>query len=912
MGKKELTMDDYGLWRTVASTKLSGDGQWVSYDYLQPDADEDAPDERKLQVEHLSSGRKHEIPLAVSPEFSDDSKWIACKIELERREAKKLQDKKEPVPEKVCLLNLETSATTTWDNTTAFAFSGNSAALAVWKAGTKDAKHGGKDLIVYDLRFNQARLIGSVSNYAFNKPGTLLAYTIDAADKAGNGLYVMNLASGLCTPLDQGLAIYSRPAWDEKGTALAALKGSEKEGFLHRENRLIAFTKVGGVARVRHELDPAADPDFPGNTVISEKGEVSWNSKATKVFFGIKEQETAPAGKDKPGEDVKPKPAVSEVDIWHWKDVRIQSVQRARAQKEKEFTYRAVFNIAAARFVRLTDERMRKITLTRHGKWGVGSDERAYIHDWKPLKADYYRVNTDTGERRPMMKALQRSLGLSPDSKYFAYWEDGHVGVYDLDAGTVRNLTQTAPVSFVNQEYDHFGEKPSYGLAGWSRDGKHLVLNHRYDLWLLPLAGGKAVNLTGGVGAAHEICLRYIKFDPDEETIDLSRPLILSAYGQWTKKAGFYRLGAGARGTRKAKALIFVDKSFGTPVKAKHADRYMFSMESFVQCPDYYVSDGTFSNPQRITNANPQQADYVWGHTVLIEYTNRDGVRLQASLAIPDSRKGNERLPMLVNFYEKLSQDLHRYVPPRYAYSAGSYLMEMVSRGCLLLAPDVHFRVGATGDDMLECIEAAVDKAVELGYADPARVGLCGHSFSGYGASYLATRSRKLAAACAGAGVMELGSDFNHLWGYSVDKKAGSGASAHDYEIYGQGRMGTNPHNDHALYRSQSPLTHVKGMTPPLLLMQGEADPIVAWIEAVSMYNAMRFNGKRIIMLSYPDEQHSVEKRVNRIDLTRRMMQFFGHYLMGAPAPDWMTKGVSFLEKEKAVQRSKPSQTGKA
>jgi dipeptidyl aminopeptidase/acylaminoacyl peptidase len=324
----------------------------------------------------------------------------------------------------------------------------------------------------------------------------------------------------------------------------------------------------------------------------------------------------------------------------------------------------------------------------------------------------------------------------------------------------------------------------------------------------------------------------------------------------------------------------------------------MVTIQSFTDCPDYYVTDGTFSSPRRITDANPQQAEYHWGHRVLFDYTNKDGVRLQGALAVPDTRKPDERLPMIVSFYEKTSQYLHHYERPRYAGSSAAHLMETISKGYLLLSPDVHFNTGATGDDMLECVEAAVDKAVELGYADPERVGLCGHSFSGYGAAYIATRSKKFAAVSAGAGVVDHMSDFNHLWGYSVDKKRGSGNNAHSYDIYGQGRMGTNPHDDFELYRSQSPVTYVKDMTTPLLIMQGEADPTVAWIEAIEMYNAMRFNGKKIILLSYPDEGHGLSKRVNRIDFTTRVIEFFDHYLMDKPAPDWITKGVPFLEKE--------------
>ena len=122
-----------------------------------------------------------------------------------------------------------------------------------------------------------------------------------------------------------------------------------------------------------------------------------------------------------------------------------------------------------------------------------------------------------------MLKAHQSSLSqgrrgrggsaLSPDSKHFAYWQDANIWVYNLDSGKAINLTQDAPVSFINTEWDYYGEKPSYGLAGWSKDGKTIILNHRYGLWLQPLDGRPATNLTGGVGAENEIRLRYVKLD---------------------------------------------------------------------------------------------------------------------------------------------------------------------------------------------------------------------------------------------------------------------------------------------------------------------------------------------------------------------------------------------------------------
>ena len=79
-----------------------------------------------------------------------------------------------------------------------------------------------------------------------------------------------------------------------------------------------------------------------------------------------------------------------------------------------------------------------------------------------------------------------------------------------------------------------------------------------------------------------------------------------------------------------------------------------------------WVSDTSFRDMKKVSNANPQQAEYMWGRRVLFDYKNKDGVKLQGILALPDDYKAGEKRPMLVTFYEKNSQNMHRYSPPSY------------------------------------------------------------------------------------------------------------------------------------------------------------------------------------------------------------------------------------------------------
>jgi dipeptidyl aminopeptidase/acylaminoacyl peptidase len=899
--KKVLGIDDYERWRQITEPTISDTGTWVAYGYRRPNAHDP---KLALHIKSLRADAEFELLDASGPRFSGDT-WIAYFVDLPYDEAEELQRQGEPRPRKVQLLNLVSGERLTWDNATAFQFSAGGEFLAVKKApADRNAGHQGSDLVLRALEASTEQLIGSVHGFAFDqqpgdddkqsrpdRPAQRLAYTVDAADQTGNGIYLIDLDSGVLRPLDNDARTYSRLTWSRDGQALAVLKGNAPEGQAERLNILLAFRHPAAAAnntetRLPSVLDPRFVDAFPATMVISEHAEISWNDDLSRIFFGLDEQQALVEKPEHPDR-------VANVDVWHAKDKRIQSVQMMQAEQDRDFTYHAAFLLEDERFVRLTDETMRRMTLTRDGRWGVGVDDRAYVSDWKEPQADYYRVDTSTGERMPMLQGQKRTYGISPDSRSFLYWHDENLWLYELESGQTRNLTGNAPISFVNREHDYPDTPPPYGVAAWTDDGAALVLNHRYDLWLQPLDGGVASSLTAGVGDSRELRFRHVRTEPGPRTVNLQEPLLLSAYGQWTKQAGFYRL---VNGTLEQ--LVLEDRRYGRPLKAPLADVYLLTRETFEEFPDLWVTDDGLASVRRITEANPWQGEYRWGRRILFDFTNADGVRLQGTLAIPDDYVPGERRPMMVNFYEKNSQNLHRHIAPRYVTGFGAPLIETVSKGYLVMQPDIHFRTGNTHADMLECVEAATRKVIEMGYADPASIGLHGHSFSGQGSAYIAGNSPMFAAVAAGAAATDLLADFNHMWGWTPTNMNGSGANAHRYDYYGQGRLGTNPYDDRELYWRESPTNHVRTMDVPLLLMHGIADGVVGIMEAVQLYNGLRFNDKNVVLLSYPDEGHGLANLANRRDLTIRMQEFFDHYLMDFPAAGWMVDGVPFLKKE--------------
>ena len=303
----------------------------------------------------------------------------------------------------------------------------------------------------------------------------------------------------------------------------------------------------------------------------------------------------------------------------------------------------------------------------------------------------------------------------------------------------------------------------------------------------------------------------------------------------------------------------------------------------------------SFESPKKLTDTNAHQASYHWGRRILVDYENKDGVALQGILSIPDGYEEGTRLPMIVYTYEKLSDGLHRYSAPRIP-GAGVSEMSYVSDGYLYFQPDIHFRLRTSHSDMHECVDAALQKVIELGYADENKIGYIGHSYGGHAAMYMSTQNNRFAAIVGGAGVSNL------IQGFNIDLVR-NGSNEQDYYVSGQGRMTTSPADDLGLYIQQSPVFHAKNMNTPLLLYHGTADNVVMWDHSFGFYNLLRYLKKPVILLSYKGEGHGLREFENRKDLHLRLKDYFDHHLKGKPAEPWIETGVAFTDSPESSKK---------
>jgi len=206
-----------------------------------------------------------------------------------------------------------------------------------------------------------------------------------------------------------------------------------------------------------------------------------------------------------------------------------------------------------------------------------------------------------------------------------------------------------------------------------------------------------------------------------------------------------------------------------------------------------------------------------------------------------------------------------------------------------VLEPDIVYKVNDPGMSAVACVVPAVKAAIAMGVADPARVGIQGHSWGGYQTAFLVTQTDVFHAAVAGAPLTDMVSM------YSLIYKNTGGTNQAIFES-SQGRFKGGYWENMDAYIRNSPIYHATNVKTPLMILHNDKDGAVDQTQGIEYYNTLRRMGKPVILLEYKGENHGLAKPENQKDYTVRMREFFDHYLMDKPAPKWMEDGVPLLK----------------
>jgi dipeptidyl aminopeptidase/acylaminoacyl peptidase len=300
------------------------------------------------------------------------------------------------------------------------------------------------------------------------------------------------------------------------------------------------------------------------------------------------------------------------------------------------------------------------------------------------------------------------------------------------------------------------------------------------------------------------------------------------------------------------------------------------------------MADLSFQNLSKLTEVNPQIADFAWGSAELVAWHSADGIPLQGVLIKPSNYEEGKRYPVLVYYYRFYSQRLHEFNQmlvnhrPNFPYFA--------SNGYCVFLPDVVFDIGLPGPAATKCLVPGVQKLIDEGIADPKGICLHGHSWSGYQTAFVVTQTDLFTCAIAGAPVSNMTSAYGGI-------RYGTGmARMFQYEKT-QSRIGKTLWDGRDLYIENSPLFFADRINTPLLLMSGDEDGAVPWTQSIELYLAMRRLEKPCVFLQYRGEDHHPQKYGNKLDYTMKFKAFVDHFCKGAPAPKWWKEGVPYQGK---------------
>lgn len=470
---------------------------------------------------------------------------------------------------------------------------------------------------------------------------------------------------------------------------------------------------------------------------------------------------------------------------------------------------------------------------------------------------------TDTlGPPRIAVPRMASEYGLgfswSPDGRSIAFDSGGAIHVWPLAGSASRRVTQ--PGVSVAHEYRPPLWLDSAGLLAIARD----------TVWRISLGTGA----TEPVGWMDSGRIVELAVPADAQRIDAAR-ILVAVHDPATKRSGFARLGLTAR---RVTPLWQDDIALGgdpayQASPSGDGTTLAFVAETGDRPVEIWIASGALTSPRRLTNLHPDVSRYRLGRSRLVRWTGSRGDTLRGALLLPSGYRAGTRYPLVVKLYggSRLSGRLNRF-----GLEAGIDNLQMLAtRGYAVLLPDAPLRVGTPMADLADAVMPGVDSVIAMGVADPARLGIMGHSYGGYSSLAVLVQSTRFKAGVSSGGFSSLLTHY--AWMREDGSAVGIGWSERD-----QGRMGGSPWEFRDRYIENSPFFYLDRVSAPVLILHGSADRTVPVGQAEETFVALRRLGKAAELVRYEGEEHHPGNWsvANATDYWNRIIGWFDRYLV--------------------------------
>lgn len=908
--KIPLTHSVYDSWTDVVNPSISNNGNWIFYEINPQDGD------GNLWLSKTDKSFQKSFSRGYKASISGENSFIVYQIKPLKKDVRKAKldkKKKEDMPK-------DSLGVYAFENSKSYVFGKIKSYKLAEKAGdwvaiyleeekkkekpssdstktdqpkpnAKKTKPESNDktgkLILLNPITDQKFEYSKVTDYTVSKDGSKFLFTSISDDTLKNSIVnLFDTKKGEVNALFTQKGEFGGISLDYNGSQLAFLFTADTGKVKIFD--LYYYSLKEGVAQ---KTITSQTKGLPQGWVVSQHFTPYFSDKGNRLFIG-----TMPKPVEEP-KDTLTDDEKTTFDLWSWTDTLLQTQQLVNLKRQEKKSFLAVYHLKEKQLVQLADNSIPMLRVGNNGDapFTVGENSKPYEYTmtWEtPTRGDFYQIDINTGKRTLIVAANPFRVSLSPSGQYAAYYNDTDNCWYSWSAKDKKaiNLTSGIGVNLFDEDNDMPQTPSPYGFTGWVEGEKLMIIYDKYDLWALdPTGKTKPVCLTGGKGRNTKTVYRYQRTDPEAEYIKLNDPILLSTFNKTTKQDGFSSISFNK--PNEITPLISGDYKINFVKKADNANQIIWQRESYTEYRDVWTSNLQFSNPTKLSNANPQMENYLWGSVELVNWIdfNRDSV--QGLLYKPENFDPNKKYPMMVYFYETHTDNLHSHFEPKPGRSVICPTL-YTSNDYVVFFPDIKYKTGLPGKSAYDAIISGTMAMIAKGFIDKDRIGVQGQSWGGYQIAYLVTQTDIFRAASAGAPVSNMTSAYGGIrWGTGL-------ARMFQYE-HTQSRIGGTLWEKPLHYIENSPLFYAPRVNTPLLIRHDDADEAVPWYQGIEYFLALRRLGKPVWMINYNDEAHNLVRRANRIDWTIRMMQFFDYYLKDAPQPKWLKEGIPAEKKGK-------------
>jgi dipeptidyl aminopeptidase/acylaminoacyl peptidase len=465
------------------------------------------------------------------------------------------------------------------------------------------------------------------------------------------------------------------------------------------------------------------------------------------------------------------------------------------------------------------------------------------------------------GEARTVM-ASTRGLNIqwSADGRKYAYAREGAVFVGSIDDQEPRRLlgpSRERPDSTVRTDTAARANE-RFSVTRLASDGNKLIASNRQGLWLVNVQDGAREQFLVAPPETDEQAPRYsvLEWSPDGNSIYLS----YAARASWERGIFRYDLA-----TKQMRELVKDARMYGGLRLSEDGNTLVFTIAQGNRPADIYTADANLQNLRRLTDVNARLRDRTLSRTELFSYYDTDGRKLNGVLYYPVDYEAGKRYPVVFNVYETFFDD-----------NFNSTINVLTANGYAVAQPSVNLEIGYPGEAWVKGVTAAANKLIEMGIADPDRLGVQGTSYGGYATNLLITQTGRFKAAINISGKVDMISFY-------TDSPRLGVRNIHAPEK-SQDRLGATLWQAPQKYIEHSAIMAADRIKTPLLILTGREDHNVPERTSMEMFYALRRLGRDVDWVSYTYGGHGMPTNtVEEVkDYHARILGWYEKYLKNA------------------------------